>query len=67
MPCEKCSFPTRLCQCQRLAVLKAVEEWDGCSAAELVLAVLVASGEDVRETLQEADYNWTRNLYPVQP
>ena len=47
------------------AAMQIVSQWDGCSEAELILDLLVGLGEDVRDTLQEADYKYTRKLYPI--
>lgn len=46
-------------------VQKIVNNWDGMSAAELTLDILVALGEDVNVTIEEAQYKWRRNLYPL--
>jgi hypothetical protein len=42
----------------------ALEEWDGVNTAELILDILARTGENVRETLQEAEYKFRKSLYP---
>jgi hypothetical protein len=46
------------------AAKKAVDDWDGNDTGDLLIAILLATGEDVRDELQSAVWKFDHGRYP---